>query len=213
MAEDGRKRVGIMGGTFDPIHIGHLILGECAYEQFGLDQVLFMPSGNPPHKATRQDGAGRQARLEMTALAIADNPHFSVDLEEIFRSGYTYTNETLQILKRMHPDTDYYFIIGGDSLMALDSWRKPDIICQNCVLLVAVREDAELASMKEQIARLKSRYGADIHLLHTPRIDVSSTQLRDWCRQHRSLRYYIPDSVIQYIEANHVYVDEDSRNR
>jgi nicotinate-nucleotide adenylyltransferase len=113
----------------------------------------------------------------------------------------------------MHPDTDYYFIIGGDSLMALDSWRKPDIICQNCVLLVAVREDAELASMKEQIARLKSRYGADIHLLHTPRIDVSSTQLRDWCRQHRSLRYYIPDSVIQYIEANHVYVDEDSRNR
>lgn len=205
MSEQGRKRVGIMGGTFDPIHIAHLILGECAYEQFGLDTVLFMPSGNPPHKTHRTDGASDRDRLAMTALAVKDNPHFAVDSEEMFRRGFTYTNDTIQNLKHQHPETDYYFIIGGDSLMAFDTWKNPEIICQNCTLLAAVRDDLDHSVMEEKIARLQKAYGAKIHLLYSPHIDISSSQLRAWYRENRSLRYYVPDSVLEYIEQHHVY--------
>lgn len=208
MSEQRRKRVGIMGGTFDPIHIAHLILGECAYEQFKLDTVLFMPSGNPPHKTERRDGASDKERLEMTALAVKDNPHFEVDSEEMLRLGLTYTNDTILNLKRQHPDTDYYFIIGGDSLMAFDTWKNPEIICQNCTLLAAVRDDLERSVMEEKIASLKKAYGARIYLLYSPNIDISSSQLREWYREKRSLRYYIPDSVLEYMEQHHVY-DKD----
>ena len=103
--EKKRHRIGLMGGTFDPIHIGHLMLAECAYEQFDLEQVLFLPSGNPPHKRTRV-GASDQQRMDMVRLAIDANPHFALDSEEMYRSGYTYTNDTLEILTAQHPDTD-----------------------------------------------------------------------------------------------------------
>lgn len=208
MSGQGRKRVGIMGGTFDPIHIAHLILGECAYEQFQLDTVLFMPSGNPPHKMGRRDGASDKERLEMTALAVKDNPHFKLDSEEMRRRGLTYTNDTILNLKRQNPDTDYYFIIGGDSLMAFDTWKNPEIICENCTLLAAVRDDLDTAVMEKKIAGLKEAYGARIHLLYTPNMDISSSRLREWRREKRSLRYYVPDSVLAYIEEHHVY-DKD----
>lgn len=208
MSEQGRKRIGIMGGTFDPIHIAHLILAECAYEQFQLDLVLFMPAGNPPHKVERRDGATDKERLEMTELAIRDNPHFGLDAEEMRRHGLTYTNDTIQNLKRQHPDTDYYFIIGGDSLMAFDTWKNPEIICRNCTLLAAVRDDLEVSVMEEKMARLRESYGARIHLLYSPGIDISSSQLREWHREKRSLRYYVPDPVLKYIEQHHVYDKE-----
>ena len=110
MAETRRKRKGIMGGTFDPIHIGHLILGENAYRQFHLDSVLFMPCGNPPHKAFRPGCAQTDQRVEMVRLAIADNPHFELSLAETHDQGYTYTKKTLQRLTNEHPDTDYYLL-------------------------------------------------------------------------------------------------------
>ena len=111
-----RRRVGIMGGTFDPIHIGHLILGESAWQQFCLEKVLFMPSGNPPHKRVR-DGASNWQRVEMVRLAIRSNPHFELSLEEMHEQGYVYTKETLRRLRKQHPDTDYYFILGADSVL------------------------------------------------------------------------------------------------
>ena len=122
---DIRKRIGIMGGTFDPIHMGHLILGEKAYEQFQLDKVLFMPSGNPPHKKNRQGRATDEQRVEMVRRAISDNPHFELSLAEMHENGYTYTYHTLETLKTENPDTDYYFIIGADSLYNFDTWREP----------------------------------------------------------------------------------------
>ena len=104
MTANGKLRVGIMGGTFDPIHNGHLILAECAYEQYRLDKILFLPSGNPPHKQERPDGASDNERLQMVALAIADNPHFYLEKKEMGRSGYTYTYETLERLHKKYPD-------------------------------------------------------------------------------------------------------------
>lgn len=205
-----RRRVGIMGGTFDPIHIGHLILAECAYEQFHLDTVQFLPSGNPPHKTDRRDGASDEERLAMVALAIRDNPHFTLDAEEMRRTGYSYTSDTLVALRERNPDTDYYFIVGADSLMSLDTWRAPDVISRNCVLLAAVRDQFSIAEMEEQAARLHERYGAQIRFLRSPELDISSTDLRARCRDGRSLRYYIPDDVIAYIRQSGIYGGEDA---
>jgi nicotinate-nucleotide adenylyltransferase len=205
MAEEGRKRVGIMGGTFDPIHIVHLMLGECAYDQFHLDYVLFMPSGNPPHKTKRMGGATDEQRLRMTELAIRNNPHFRLDAKEMERGGYTYTHETLQIMKQQHPDTDYFFIIGADSLMAFDTWKEPELICQNCTLLAAVRNHLEIAEMRAKAAQLKTEYDAEISLLYTPDIDISSSMVRQWLQERRSLRYFLPDPVLDYIAEHHIY--------
>ena len=120
-----KKRIGIMGGTFDPIHIGHLILGETAYHQFQLDKVLFMPAGNPPHKQDRENRATDSQRVDMVRLAIASNPHFTLSLEEMHKEGYTYTYRTLERLKQQNPDTEYYFILGADSLYTFDDWKEP----------------------------------------------------------------------------------------
>lgn len=203
--KSSKRRVGIMGGTFDPIHIGHLMLAECAYEQFHLEKVLFLPAGNPPHKRNRVDGASDEQRMEMVRCAIADNPRFELETEEMERKGLTYTNETLQRLKKQQPDTDFYFIIGGDSLMSFDSWKNPEIICQNCILVAAVRDQLAIETMQEKMTELKERFGAVIHLLKTPDVDISSSSLRAWCREHRSIRYYVPEAVRQYILQNHVY--------
>lgn len=209
MSDSGNKkrRVGIMGGTFDPIHIGHLILAECAYEQFQLETVQFMPSGNPPHKTDREGGATDEERLEMVSLAIRDNPHFSLDAEEMRRNGFSYTSDTLVALRKSHPDTDYYFIIGADSLLSFESWREPEVISRNCVLLAAARDQISVSAMEEKMTELRRRYGAEIHLLRTPNIDISSTNLRCWRQEGRSLRYYVPDAVLSYMEQKGVYQD------
>lgn len=204
-SDSTKRRVGIMGGTFDPIHIGHLILAECAYEQFQLDRVQFLPSGNPPHKTDRTDGATDEERLEMVSLAIRDNPHFSLDVEEMRRTGYSYTSDTLDALRKLHPDTDYFFIIGADSLMSFDSWYEPERISRNCVLLAAVRDGLSEAVMEEKMNELHRRFGTEVRLLRTPSIDISSTDLRYRRQEGRSLRYYVPDAVLDYMEKKGVY--------
>lgn len=126
-----KKRIGIMGGTFDPIHIGHLILAEKAYEELDLDEVWFMPSGNPPHKQNRTGRASDKQRVEMVRRAIADNPHFRLSTEEMHPDGYTYTYEIIGTpAMRNIRIIFYYFIIGADSLYDFDMWRRPDRICK-----------------------------------------------------------------------------------
>ena len=124
MKKEKARKIGIMGGTFDPIHIGHLILGENAWHQFGLEKVLFMPSAIPPHKPNRIGRADIQERVDMVRGAIADNPHFELSLEEAFREDYCYTSETLQEMTVKHPDTEYYFIMGADSLFAFEESKE-----------------------------------------------------------------------------------------
>ena len=149
MKKEKARKIGIMGGTFDPIHIGHLILGENAWHQFGLEKVLFMPSANPPHKPNRIGRADIQERVDMVRGAIADNPHFELSLEEAFREDYCYTSETLQEMTVKHPDTEYYFIMGADSLFAFETWHEPQKICQNCVIVAAVRDHVSAEHFKE----------------------------------------------------------------
>ncbi len=200
-----KKKIGIMGGTFDPIHIGHLILGEKAYEQFGLDKVLFMPSGNPPHKIERTGGASNEQRTEMVRLAIRDNDHFELSLAEMHDQGYIYTSKTLIQLTKENPDTEYYFIMGADSLTAFDTWKDPQIICDHCILVVAVRDHLPMQELNSEIRRVSDKYHADIRRLSTPNIDLSSRMLRDWVMQGKSCRYYLRDEVIAYIEKHGLY--------
>ena len=205
MTQEGRLRIGIMGGTFDPIHMGHLILAECAYEQYHLDGILFLPSGNPPHKRERIDGASDEERLAMVSLAISGNPHFILENDEMEHEGYSYTYATLERLKSRHSDTDYYFIIGADSLQSFDTWRRPDIICKYCSLLAAVRDESPMEDLRRQAEKLSDQFGAKIFFLDTPNIDISSTDLRGRCRLNLSLRYYVPEPVRKYIEEKGIY--------
>lgn len=200
-----RKKVGIMGGTFDPIHIGHLILGENAYRQFHLSKVLFMPSGNPPHKTDRKGRASNEERVEMVKYAIASNSHFELSLAEMHEEGFNYTKETLQRLKEVHPDTDYYFIMGADSLFQFEEWKEPDQICSLCTIVVALRDHIEKEKLNCKIEELSGKYHASILKLDTPNIDISSRTIRQWLKTEKSIRYYVPDEVIAYIQKKNLY--------
>ena len=198
------RRVGIMGGTFDPIHVGHLLLGECAYEQFRLDKVLYMPSGNPPHKRER-DGATNEQRVRMVELAIEENEHFELSMEEMHELGYIYTSKTLTRLTQEHPDTHYFFILGADSLMQFEQWRNPEVIARLCTLIVAVRDHMPSGQLDKQILHLQDLFGADVRKLSTPNVDVSSSMLREWLRLGRSCRYYMRDRELEYIQREQIY--------
>lgn len=179
------KRIGIMGGTFNPIHNGHLAIAGQAKEQFLLDKVLFMPSG-VSYMKNQQEILPACVRCEMTALAIRDIPGFELSDMEAVEDTNTYTSHTPQKLKALHPETNYYFILGADSLYALETWRCPELIFQNCTILAAVRKrqdftDLSMQDMKEQAA------GA---------VTVSSAKISCFCRntgyrQHR--RFLFPD--------------------
>ena len=201
------RKVGIMGGTFDPIHIGHLILGENAYLQFGLDKVVFMPSGNPPHKKDRDGGTDLQ-RMDMVKLAIASNTHFEISDIEMNEDGYTYTYRTLERLVKEHPDTEYYFIIGADSLFYFDYWKNPQRIADACTLVVATRNHTSDEKLDEKIEFVRKLFNAKIEKLDTENIDCSSSQIRSWIKEGHTVKYYVPDTVINYIHTYHVYTEK-----
>ena len=203
--EAGRKKVGILGGTFDPIHTGHLILAETACEAFSLDYVLIMPNGNPPHKPG-QVNASMEQRTRMAVLAASDNDHFRVSDFEKTPQDYHYTYETLEFLTQEHPDTDYYFILGADSLVHFHTWKEPERICKCCRILAATRDRMETSVLKKHMERLALEMGACIEPLETPNIDISSNMLRERVRKGRSIRYYVPDTVEAYIREQGLYL-------
>lgn len=206
--DEKQQKIGIMGGTFDPIHIGHLILGETAYEQFGLDKVLFMPAGNPPHKQNRQGRATDAQRIEMVRRAIEGNPHFELSLEEMNAEGFSYTYRTLERMRRANPATAYYFIIGADSLFDFDGWKEPDRISAACTIVAATRNQISGKRLNEKLAELNSRYQGKFLKLDSLNMDVSSQELRGWVEEGRTIRYYVPDSVAEYLYENRIYRKE-----
>ena len=149
----GRRKTGILGGTFDPVHVAHLILAECAYRQFGLDEVLLIPNGDPPHKVGKKTSPGFH-RLRMLRIAAEGVPYFHVSGMELEREGLSYTSDTLQQLKKDNPDTDYYFIMGGDSLFQIETWHEPARIMASCRILVGIRGQESLESHQEQARSL-----------------------------------------------------------
>lgn len=199
------SNIGIMGGTFDPIHNGHLLLGQQAYEEYGLDQIWYMPSGRPPHK-TDHKVTDIKDRCEMTKLAIKQYPYFVFSDFEVRLGGESYTARTLELLKKEYQENTFYFIIGADSLYQIETWYHPELVMNQTTLLVAGREyEHSHLTIDEQIKYLMQIYEAKIYRLHCPEMDVSSAQLREMIRMGKSISNYVPPSVNEYISAYRLY--------
>lgn len=203
--EVSMARIGIMGGTFDPIHNGHIMLGRQAKEEYELDQIWFMPSGQPPHKTDRKV-TDAETRWAMAKLALNGQESFVLSDFEIRRPGNTYTAQTLTLLKETYPEHDFYFIIGADSLYEIERWYEPQRVMGQTVLLVAGREyDKEHRSLQKQIHYLEETYHARIRKLHCDRMDLSSEELRGMAAAGKSLEGLVPEAVAEYIKHHHLY--------
>lgn len=204
------RKIGIMGGTFNPVHIGHLLLAEWAMERAELEEVWFIPAGVPYKKADLKILPGRE-RLRMTELAVADNPRFRCLDMEIERDGYTYTYETLTLLQAQHPDAAFYFIAGADCLFSVENWKNPEKILNGCTLLAAVRDASSMEEMERKRESLLARFGGTILLMPFLRMSVTSTEIRERIRNGESVRYLVPGNTLTYIEEKGFYRDEENR--
>ncbi|MBQ3796174.1 MAG: nicotinate-nucleotide adenylyltransferase [Butyrivibrio sp.] len=198
------RRIGILGGTFDPIHNAHLLLGESAREQFALDRVIFIPN-NLAHLKNRTEISGAEERYQMCKMAIDDNPYFTCSRLEIDNPKGCYTVETLENLKMMYPGDELYLILGADSVIGIDTWYRAADLLKSCIILAAVREEDNLAALDKKRRELGKMYGADIRLLTFNRIDISSTDIRNRIRIGRSVRYMLPEKCIEYICIKGLY--------
>jgi nicotinate-nucleotide adenylyltransferase len=198
-------RVGVFGGTFDPVHLGHLILAEQCREQGRLDQVLFVPAARPPHK---RDGLTRfDQRVEMLELALAGNPAFRVETLERDREGPSYSADTLAELHRLHPGEEFFFLIGSDTLAELHTWHQPERIVEHATLLVMPRPGSPVLGTEEVRQRLGPEAGpVRLEVVEAPLwISISSTDLRRRSAEGRSLRYLVPRAVECYIAERKLY--------
>lgn len=199
-------KIGIMGGTFDPIHNGHLMLGQAAYETFHLDQIWFMPNGHPPHKDRNTIESDVDDRIEMVRLAIGGKEEFRLELYEACREEVSYSYSTLEFFNQIYPEDEFYFIIGADSLFAIETWAHPERLFPTCTVLATYRDEINTrAEMEEQIQYLTRKYDAHIRLLATPLMSVSSSELRREIKSGKSIAAYVPSSVEDYIIRNHLY--------
>lgn len=197
-------KIGVFGGTFNPVHIGHLVTALYAREEYGLDEIWFMPNGNPPHKKIAFSVHIRH-RISMLKLAIEDSPFFRVSFDETSPDRHSYTYETMEYLTAGHPDDQFYFIMGADSLFEIETWKCFQRIFPLCTLLVADRYDGTTEKIQKKIDLLRSRYNASVDLLHGPVLEISSSMLRERIESGRSPHYLLPSSVEQYIYRHSLY--------
>lgn len=196
------KKIGIFGGTFDPVHFGHISIAKAALDGFILDEVLVMTGGMPPHK--REQITEANLRYEMTRLAFAEYEKIKPFDFEISKKEYTYTAKTLTELKSIHPDWEIYFIIGEDSLLDLPKWYEPQTVADNCILLIYPRGDG---NSTEHLARLRrEQYGADIRIITAPIVNISSTEIRNIFKSGKSIDGLVPEPVIEFIKEKRLYI-------
>ncbi|OFP34576.1 nicotinate-nucleotide adenylyltransferase [Corynebacterium sp. HMSC071B10] len=195
----GASRIGIMGGTFDPIHHGHLVAASEVADRFDLDEVLFVPTGNPWQKADREITAAEDRYL-MSVVATASNPRFSVSRVDIDRGGPTYTLDTLRDLREQFPDAKLFFITGADALSSIMSWRHWEEMFKLAEFVGVTRPGYELTEemFPEEIQRR-------VHLIEIPAMAISSTDCRKRAHEGRPVWYLVPDGVVQYIAKNRLY--------
>lgn len=199
------RRLGILGGTFDPIHIGHLALAEAAWQAFQLDQVLFIPAAAPPHKRVAP-AAAAEHRLAMVQLAIAGNAHFAVSSLELERSGPSYTLDTLLQLQRRQPDAELFFIVGADEILDLNvTWREPGRVLELAEFIAAARPGFDLGRLDEALRPLGEQARPRVHPLPWLHLGISASSLREMLAAGRPVRYLVPDPVLDYIRQHHLY--------
>lgn len=200
------KKYGIFGGSFNPIHYGHLMICEYIKEEMGLDKVIFIPTGNPPHKEIE---VSAKDRYEMVKTAISPNPDFEISDIETTRVKLSYTVDTIRELKEIYKEEKLYFIIGMDSLFQLKTWKKIKDLSSEIEFVVAKRPGyLDDEKINREIKYLKENFGTKIILVETPLYEISSTDLRDRIKKGKSLRYLIPKKVLNYIEESEFYKNE-----
>ena len=198
-----KLRIGILGGTFDPIHYAHLATAEFIRGKYNLDRVIFIPSGNPPHKFWNI--TDKNDRYDMVVLATVNNENFVVSDMEIAKVGKTYTIDTLKELKRIYPTCELFFITGADAICDIEAWKDVEENFKLATFIAATRPGISLLRAQDYIEKLKNKYNAKIMNVYVPSLDISSTYLRDQLNQGKSVRYLIPENVETYIKKKKLY--------
>ena len=201
--DEAPRRIGVLGGTFDPPHVGHLWLAALAADALGLDRVLFMPAAKPPHKGERLISKGTD-RLLMTRLATHDDPKFELCALEMERPGPSYTIDSVAELKRLYPDAQLFLVMAADSLSQIDTWREPDRLLDEIEWAVGPRSGTDLP----EPTALEERFGdraSRIHLLAGPALAVSSSEIRRRVAAGHTIRYLVPRKVEELIIARELY--------
>lgn len=201
------QKIGIMGGTFNPIHNAHLMLAQAAYEQYQLDGVMFLPSKHPAYKNEREI-VSPQLRSEMIHLCIDKIPYFSLNTMEYDREGNTYTADTLRILHEQNPEISYFFIMGADSLYQLEKWHEFETVLQLSTIIAAPRNEVTSETIHKKIHELTSKYQAKIYLLSTPVSDISSHEIREMIQKKQSIDDLVPAMVSDYIKTHQLYMQK-----
>lgn len=198
------KRYGMMGGTFNPIHLAHLYIAYEAKEALNLDKVIFMVAGNPPHK-TEANVIDSNYRYDMVEMAIKDYSGFEISDYEIQKQGYSYTYETLKYLKGDEGDIEVFFIAGADSLMDIEKWKNPELVLSNCTFVAFNRGDYSKETLEEQKKKLEDKYNSNIILLDISNLDISSSMIRERIMNGKRVDFFITEKVMNYIEQNKLY--------
>jgi nicotinate-nucleotide adenylyltransferase len=200
-------RVGILGGAFNPPHIGHLVCAQEALVQLELDRVVFVPVGVAPHREIEYD-PGAEVRLEMTELAVAGDERFETSRMELDREGPSYTADTLEQLRRERPDDELFLILGGDQAASLSSWHEPERVLEQATVAVFERVNWGRNAIGIKIGRLAGARG--VRYLDMPLMQVSSSSIRRRVRENLPIRYLVPDKVASYIETKDLYSGQGS---
>lgn len=203
-------RIGIFGGTFDPPHIGHLLLARDAAEVAELDRLIFVPCGNPPHKDSSAV-TDANVRLEMVKLATAGDPLFETSDFETACCGVSYTAKTLERLSEMYPKDELCFLVGADSLCSIETWFCPERIFAKAEIIAAMRGGADEEGLYETAKKLKAKYGARIRLVKTNVIEMSSSEIRRRVAHGLTIRYMVPEKVREYIEGHGLYAEKGEK--
>ncbi len=198
------KRYGMMGGTFNPIHLAHLYIAYEAKETLNLDKVIFMVAGNPPHKK-ESSAIDSNYRYDMVKIAIRDYSDFEISDYEIQKKGYSYTYETLKYLKGDEGDVEVFFIAGADSLMDIEKWKNPELVLSNCTFVAFNRGEYNKETLEEQKKKLQDKYNSNIILLDISNLDISSSMIRERIIKGKRVDFFIPEKVMKYIEQNKLY--------
>jgi nicotinate-nucleotide adenylyltransferase len=200
------EKIGIMGGTFNPIHIGHLIAAQEVLIKMNMDKIIFIPTGNPPHKNKREVISAID-RYEMVKLAIKSNDGFEISDIETKRAGQTYSYDTLTELHNMYYETQFYFIIGFDTLKEMDTWKRVSDVCSMTKFIVVNRGNT-YKEIEEEILINEKKYECNFSLVEIPDIKISSTDIRDRVKNNKSIKYLVTSEVERYIKQKGLYLSE-----
>lgn len=204
-----RKKIGILGGAFDPIHKGHILIGQHALDTLDLDEIWVLPNGNPPHKTITNSTKYNQHRINMIGLVLENMNKFTINTHEIDSTKSScYSYETFEDFSKIYPEYDFNFIIGSDSLLSLEQWHKPEVLLRYCNIIAFNRHKMGYGELKDKAMELRTKFHADIEIIESDILDISSSEIREAIRLNEDLESYLDEKVIAYINENKLYQDD-----